>query len=262
MSLGQSHLLAAVLAALVGLVVGSFGALVADRVPRGESIVRPASHCDSCGAPLRSTDNVPVVAYILLKGRCRHCSARIPSRTLLVELATAALFALVAWRLPTLWALPSYLVVVAGLVILSAIDFEHKRLPAAIVYLTALVAAPLLVLASGMTGKWNALLVGLVAAAACFAVFFAVFIAVPKGMGFGDVRLAGLCGGWLGWLGASVVPVGIVVSFVLAGVPAMVLLARGKATRKSAIAFGPFLAGGTVFAICFGRLVAHAWAHV
>jgi len=259
MNVGHPHAVAAVVSGVVGLAVGSFAGVVADRVPRKESVVRPASHCTSCGSPLRARDNMPVVSYIALRGRCHSCGARIPPRDLYVELATVALFVLVAWRLPYLWALPSYLVVTAGLVALSAIDLEQRRLPTPVIVGTALVAAPLLVLASGMTGRWNALLVAAVSAAACFAAFFAVFFAVPKGMGFGDVRLAALVGGWLGWLGAGVVPVGILAGFVLAGVPAIALLVVGKVTRKTRIAFGPFLAAGAVVGFCFGPAIVHSW---
>ena len=259
MNVGHAHAAAVVVSGVVGLVIGSFVGVVADRVPRKESIVAPASHCTSCGSPLRARDNIPVVSYMLLRGRCHSCGVRIPPRDLAIELTTAALFALVAWRLPYLWALPSYLVVVAGLVALSAIDLDHRRLPTPVIVVTAAVGAPLLVLASGMTGRWDALLLAAISAAACFVVFFLVFFAVPRGMGFGDVRLAALIGGWLGWLGASVVPVGILAGFVLAGVPAIALLVVGKVTRKTRIAFGPFLAAGAVVGFCFGPTIAHSW---
>jgi leader peptidase (prepilin peptidase)/N-methyltransferase len=261
MHVGHPHAVAAVVSGLVGLAAGSFAGVIADRVPRGESIVKPASHCTGCGSPLRPRDNIPVVSYIWLRGRCHSCGQKIPPRDLWIELATVALFVLVAWRLQYLWALPAYLVAMTGLVALSAIDLEHHRLPTPVILGTAVVATPLLVLASGMTGRWDYLLVAAAAAAACFAAFFLLFFAVPKGMGFGDVRLSALCGGLLGWLGVGVVPVGILAGFVLAGVPAIVLLLAGKVGRRTRVAFGPFLAAGAVVGICFGPTIVHAWPH-
>lgn len=252
------QLVAAVPAGLVGLAVGSFGGVVADRVPRGESIVAPPSHCDSCGATLRSFENVPLVSYLVLRGRCRSCGARIPTRDLALELVMAGVFVLLAWRLPTLWAIPAYCVFAAGLVILSAVDLELRRLPTPIVYWAAGLGGALLVVASAATGNWHQLLDAAIGAAACFVVFFAIFFAVPKGMGFGDVRLAGLCGGILGWLGLRVVPVGIFAAFVVAGIPAIFLLILGKANRKSQLPFGPYLAAGALIGVSFGPAIIHA----
>ncbi|MGH9304769.1 MAG: prepilin peptidase, partial [Acidimicrobiales bacterium] len=108
---------------------------------------------------------------------------------------------------------------------------------------------------------WHALLIALIGAAACFVGFFAVFFIAPKAMGFGDVRMAGLCGGFLGWLGGGVVLVGIVMSFLLAGIPAIALLSAGKVGRKTQVPFGPFLAAGTLAGVLFGPVLAHVWLH-
>jgi len=259
MNLADPHAIASVVAAVFGLLIGSFVGVVADRVPRKESIVRPASHCSSCGAPLRTIDNVPVVSYLLLRGRCHACGVRIPPRDLYVEVTTALLFAAVAWRLPTFWSVPAYSLLVAGLVALSAIDLEHKLLPRPVLYATAAVFSVLLVLASWPSHRFGHLLFAVVGAAACFVVFLVIWFVVPKAMGFGDVRLAGLCGGALGWLGLGAVPVGMLAAFFFASVPAVFLLARGKADRKTALAFGPYLALGTTVAVCFGPTIAHAW---
>ncbi len=185
-----------------------------------------------------------------------------PPRDFTIEIATALAFAALAWRLPTLWAIPSYCALVVGLVALSAIDLEHQRLPTAVLYWTVAVGAPLLVLASALSHRWGSLVPALIGATAGFLVFFGIWFAVPRGLGFGDVRLAGLCGGWLGWIGASVIPVGFLAAFVLAGVPAVAMVVTGKANRKTKLAFGPYLALGTVVAICFGRTIAHGWASV
>lgn len=261
MTLTDPHLVAAIIAAVFGLLIGSFAGVVADRVPRKESVVRPASHCTACAAPLRVIDNVPVVSYLLLGGKCHVCGARIPPRDLYVEMTTAILFAGVAWRLPTFWALPAYSLLAAGLVALSAIDLEHRLLPRAVLYVTAAAFAVTIVAASWPAHRFGHLLEALVGGAACFVVFLAIWFVSPKAMGFGDVRLAGLCGAALGWISLGSVAVGMMAAFILAGVPAVVMLARGKAGRKTALAFGPYLALGTMVAVCFGPAIAHVWVN-
>ena len=249
-----------VAAGVFGLVIGSFIGVVVDRLPRQESIVSPPSHCVACSAPVRAYDNIPVVSYVVLRGRCRACGARIPPRDALLELGIGILFVLLAWRLTSAWALPAYCVLAAAVVGISAIDVEHMRIPSTLVYSTAVLGAPLLVLASAGTHRWSALLGALIGGAVAFAAFFTLFFAVPKGSGFGDVRLAGLCGGFLGWMGYREVIVGFLISFIVAGVPAAVLLAMHKVNRRTQIPFGPFLAAGTVITVLFGAPVIHAWA--
>ena len=247
-------------AGVFGLVIGSFIGVVVDRLPRQESIVSPPSHCVACSAPVRAYDNIPVVSYVVLRGRCRACGARIPPRDALLELGIGILFVLLAWRLTSAWALPAYCVLAAAVVGISAIDVEHMRIPSTLVYSTAVLGAPLLVLASAGIHRWSALLGALIGGAVAFAAFFTLFFAVPKGIGFGDVRLAGLCGGFLGWMGYREVIVGFLISFIVAGVPAAVLLAMHKVNRRTQIPFGPFLAAGTVITVLFGAPVIHAWA--
>ena len=249
-------------AGVFGLLIGSFIGVVVDRVPRQESIVSPPSHCVACSAPIRAYDNIPVVSYVVLRGRCRACGARIPPRDALLELGTGVLFVLLAWRLGSAWELPAYCVLAASAVAISAIDIEHMRIPSAIVYMTAALGAPLLVLASAGTHRWSALASAAIGGAVAFAVFFALFYAVPKGIGFGDVRFAGLCGAFLGWMGYREVIAGFLLSFIVAGVPAAVLLAMRKVQRRTKIPFGPFLAAGTVITVLFGAPIIHAWACV
>ncbi len=149
-----------VLCGLFGLVVGSFLNVVIYRVPRGESVVSPRSACPSCGTQLLERDNVPVVSWLLLRGRCRHCHAPISAQYPLVELACAALFAGTAARFGYDWALPAFLVLFAGLLALSVIDVERLLLPKAIVWPLSLAVAALLVVAAAATGEWHDLLVG------------------------------------------------------------------------------------------------------
>jgi len=250
---------AVVLAALVGLIVGSFLTVVTSRVPAGLSITAPRSRCPICATPIRPADNVPLVSYVLCRGRCRSCRAHISVRYPATELATAVLFGLTAARATTLWVVPAYCVLAAGLVALTVIDLELMRLPTAIIAATGLIGAPLLVLASVATRDDAALLRVLVAGAAGFALFGAIFLAAPRGMGFGDVRLAALCGGFLGWLGYRVATVGLLASFVLAGVIALALIAAGRAGRKTRLPFGPFLAVGTLVAVFYGVPIGRVW---
>lgn len=253
---------AVIVAAIAGLAVGSFVGVVADRVPRKESVVSPPSHCVACGIAVRPADNIPVFSYLVLKGRCRACGVRIPARDALLEVVTAALFALVAWRAPSLWAIPAYAVLAASLVAITAIDLEHLRIPTPIVYATLTVGSPLLVVASAGTHRWPALLSALIGGAAAFLAFFALFYAVPKGIGFGDVRLSGLCGVFLGWIGYREVALGFILAFLIAGIPAVVLLAMGRVNRRTQIPFGPFLAAGTMISVLFGVSIVQAWSAI
>jgi leader peptidase (prepilin peptidase) / N-methyltransferase len=256
------HVTAEVVAGVFGLLIGSFIGVVVDRVPRQESIVLPPSHCVACSAPIRAYDNIPIVSYALLRGRCRACGTRIPPRDAFLELGTGVLFVLLAWRLTSAWELPAYCVLAAAGVAISAIDIEHMRIPSVLVYTTVALGAPLLVLASAGTHRWSALESAAIGGAIALAAFGALFYAVPKGIGFGDVRLAGLCGGFLGWLGYREVVAGFVISFIVAGVPAALLLATGKVQRRTKIPFGPFLAAGTVITVLFAAPIVHAWSSI
>lgn len=239
-------------AVVLGLVLGSFGGVVADRVPRHESVVRPGSHCVACGTRLRARDNVPLLGYLALRGRCRSCGARIPAADLLVEIATAALFGALAWRVRPHALLPADLVGAFALVVLAAIDLRHRLIPRVVLYPCALVCAGLLAMASALESDFAALAHAAIAGAACFGAFFALYAAVPKGIGFGDVRLAGFCGLLLGWQGYRVAFGGVVAGILLGGAVALGLLLAGRAGRKTAIPFGPFLAAGTVLGMLAG----------
>jgi leader peptidase (prepilin peptidase)/N-methyltransferase len=246
-------------AGVFGLPIGSFLGVVVDRVPKGESIIKPGSHCSACAVPIRASQNVPVLSYLVLRGRCRSCGARIPAHDLAVELLTAALFATLAWRTTQLAALPAFLVLGAALVALSLIDLEHLRLPTPIIYATAALGVPLLVLASVGTGRYTALAGAAIGAAIGFGVFFLIFFLVPKAMGFGDVRLAALCGAFLGWIGLREVAVGLLGAFVIGGVVAIVLVVARRASRRSRLPFGPFLAAGTLVSVMAGPQLARLW---
>jgi len=244
---------------LLGLAIGSFLNVVIYRLPRGESLSRPPSHCPSCGARIRPQHNVPVLGWLVLRGRCADCSAPISPRYPAVELATGLLFAALAVRLDRLHllaALPAYLYFAAIGMALSLIDLDVKRLPNRIVLPSYPVLAVLLAGAAVADGDgWRLLRAGL-AAAALFAFFAALAFGYPAGMGFGDVKLAGLLGLVLGYLSWSAVLVGAFTGFLLGAVLGVALLATGRGGRKTALPFGPFLIAGTLIAVFAGSTIA------
>jgi leader peptidase (prepilin peptidase)/N-methyltransferase len=237
------------LAAVLGLAVGSFLNVVIHRLPRGESLLRPGSYCPQCTAPVRRRHNVPVAGWLLLRGRCADCRAPIAARYPLVEAGTAALFVAVAARFGGTAELPAYLYLAAVAVALAMIDLATRRLPNAIVLPSYLVAVALLLPAAAARGDWSAAGRGLLAMAALGGLYLALWAVYPAGMGYGDVKLAGLLGLYLGWLGWSSVWVGAFAGFLLGGLAGGVLLAAGQATRKTALPFGPAMLAGALVAL-------------
>jgi leader peptidase (prepilin peptidase)/N-methyltransferase len=225
--------------ACFGLLIGSFLNVVVWRVPRGESIVRPPSACPACHALIRPRDNVPVISWLLLRGRCQACGCAISRRYPLVEASTALLFVLVGLRLGVTWALPAFVYLAAVAVALALIDLDTHRLPNAIVLPSYAVIGVLLLLASWGSGDWSAMWRALIGCAAMYAFYFVAMVVYPAGMGFGDVKLAGLLGLCLGWLGWGALVVGWFAAFLLGGAYAVGLLAARKAGRRTGIAFGP-----------------------
>lgn len=238
-----------VVVGVVGLATGSFLNVVIYRVPRNESLVRPVSHCPRCEAAVRPWHNVPVVSWLVLRGRCAACHEPIGIRYPLVELGTAALFVAVAARLGLTPVLPAYLYLAAITVALTMIDFDVRRLPDAIVLPSYVVGAVGLAAATATTGDWWAAGRGVVAMAALWAFYYGLALVHPAGMGFGDVKLAGLLGLYLGWLGWSSVLVGAFAGFLFGGAVGVVLLASRRATRKTQVPFGPSMLAGAMLAL-------------
>ena len=236
----------------MGLVVGSFLNVVIHRVPRHESVVRPRSRCPECAVEIEPRDNIPVLSWLWLRGRCRHCSEPIAARYPLIELATAMLFALAALRFGLAVELAAYAVLFAALVAITAIDIELKLVPKRIVWPTFGAGVVLLSAASVLQSEPRRLLDGAGGAVVAFAVLFVIHFISPRGMGFGDVRLAALLGLFLGWIGPAHVGLGLFAGFVAGGVSGIAALATGR-SRKSALPFAPFLAFGTVLAVLWGR---------
>ena len=238
--------------ALLGLAVGSFLNVVIHRVPRDESLLQPGSHCPACNSVIRARHNVPVLGWLVLRGRCADCAAPISARYPAVELATGLMFVATASQLAALHllaALPAYLVFVSVGIALSAIDLDVHRLPNAIVYPTYVVLAGLLTTASVVTGSVEALARAAVGSGASLALFFALAVASPKGMGMGDVKLAGVIGAALGFLSYPAVLVGTFAAFLVGGLAGAALIISRRAGRKSLIPFGPAMVAGAFIAL-------------
>ena len=236
----------------LGLAVGSFLNVVIYRVPRRQSVVAPRSACPSCGASIASRDNIPVVSWLLLKGRCRKCDTPISVRYPLVEFVTGSLFAGAAARLGFDGSLPAFLILLAGLVALSFIDVESLLLPKEIVYSLLGLVAFSLEIAAMATGQWHRLFVAALCGLAWFLLFFAINFANPKYLGFGDVRLAPVLGLALGWLGIRYVLLGFFAANLLGAVIGIFLIATKRMARDQQIPYGVFLAIGTALAIFAG----------
>jgi leader peptidase (prepilin peptidase)/N-methyltransferase len=226
-----------------GLALGSFLNVVAARVPLRRSIVRPPSACMSCGEQIKWYDNLPLLSYALLRGRCRHCQTRIPLLYPGVELATAVLVAgcVLAFGLTAKAAIAAFFCAV--LVAVSAIDLEHRIIPNRIV-LPATVVVLVANTARDLSPEWA------IAALAGSGFLLAAALVYPAGMGMGDVKLALLMGAALG----RTVSAALMVGMLAAMVPSLVLFAKhGSKARKMGIAFGPFLAIGSVVALFWGH---------
>jgi leader peptidase (prepilin peptidase)/N-methyltransferase len=246
------HAVLLVACGLFGLAVGSFLNVVVWRVPRHESIVRPASHCPSCDTELGAIENIPVLSWIVLRGRCRHCGERISIRYPLVELLTAALWVGMGQRFGASWELPPYLALSAGLIALSLIDLDHFLLPNRVLYPTGFLMAALFVVPAVVDGQGDDYLRAVLGGAAAFAVFFVIHVVSPRGMGFGDVRLSFVLGMALGWLSWGQVYLGLFLGFLLGAVVGSALIAFKLRTRKDHVPFGPFLAAGALITIYVG----------
>jgi leader peptidase (prepilin peptidase) / N-methyltransferase len=231
-------------AAALGAVLGSFLNVVIWRLPRAQSLVTPGSRCPSCNRPIAAYDNVPVISWLLLRGRCRRCGARISPRYPLVELLTAVAFAAVVVVRGFDDELLLWLPFVACLIALAGIDFDHKLLPNRIVYPMAAYGAVATLLVDR-----DDIVENLVAGAGAFVFLLAAVLAYPRGMGMGDVKLGGAMGLYLGlWI----VPA-LLVAFLSGTLVGLVIIAReGAAARKKAIPFGVFLALGGIVAVLAG----------
>jgi leader peptidase (prepilin peptidase)/N-methyltransferase len=245
---------AAVFAGALGATIGSFLNVVAYRLPRDESLVKPASRCPACGAAIKPYDNVPVLGWLLLRGRCRACRNPISSRYPIVEALTAMLAVAVVLAKHSAYEIVLGLVLVGILVPVALIDLDHRIIPNKIT-LPASVAA----VAIGLTLRPSAVPEQLIAGAAAGGFLLVFLLLYPRGMGMGDVKLAAVLGLFLG----RSVAVAVLVSVLVGAVFGTVVMARlgVKQGRKTAVPFGPFLAFGGVVALLVGPAIVHWYLH-
>jgi leader peptidase (prepilin peptidase) / N-methyltransferase len=246
-------------AGVFGLIVGSFLNVVIWRVPRGESIVRPPSHCPRCAQPITPRDNIPVASWLMLRGKCRHCGEPISGRYPLVELATGLLFLAFALRFGAHAVLPAYLYFAAVAVALAMIDFDHKRLPDALTLPSYPVGLALLALAAALESHWWALGRAAIGLGALLAFYGVLWLVYPAGMGFGDVKLSGVVGMYLGWVGWGALVVGAFAAFLIGAFVGIGMILFAGGGRKSKIPFGPFMLAGALVGIFVGEGLAHAY---
>jgi leader peptidase (prepilin peptidase) / N-methyltransferase len=262
-------ILIAAVAGVFGLLIGSFLNVVIYRVPIGMSVVRPASACPNCGSGIHAYDNIPIVAWLALRGRCRNCSAPISARYPLVELGTGLFFFVVSLPLaaqltvaqPNVneiasgFALAAFLYLAAISIALTFIDIEHHRLPNSIVLPSYLVGAVLLGTSCLLVGDYAALLRAGIGGAAMVLGYIVLALIWKGGMGFGDIKLAGVLGLYLGYVGWGALAVGSLGAFFFGGIFGLVLILLHKTTRKSGIPFGPWMVLGAWVGILFGNQI-------
>jgi leader peptidase (prepilin peptidase)/N-methyltransferase len=256
-----------------GLAIGSFLNVVVYRVPIGASIVSPPSACPRCGHQIKAYDNIPILSWLALRGRCRNCKAGISARYPIVEAGTAIFFIVVggvfiapvvsASSIPE--AIASTLTLVALLylvtisVALAIIDLEKHRLPNSIVMPAYLVGALLFAGASVIGGHYEALLRAGIGMVSLALLYFVLAFVSKGGMGMGDVKLAGVLGLYLGWSGWGSLIVGAFAAFILGGIFGIVLIVAGRARRKSGIPFGPWMLAGAWMGIFLGNQLGSAY---
>ncbi len=247
--------------ALVGLAIGSFLNVCIHRMPRGESIVHPPSKCPGCGASIRAWDNVPVLSYLILGGKCRSCKSPISMRYPLVEALNAVLWVLVYLRFGTGWHLPVLLAFVSSLVVITFVDLDFQIIPDRIVLpwiVIGLVAGATVLPDPFLRAEPLGWANSLIGAGAGFVLFLVIVIASRGGMGMGDVKMMGMVGAVLGWKGVLLTTFAGSVTGALAG--GLLILFRGGG-RKTKVPFGPFLALASLISLLLGQELLRWYMH-
>jgi leader peptidase (prepilin peptidase)/N-methyltransferase len=242
-----------------GLALGSFMTVAIHRLPEGQSVVSPRSRCPSCGTEIRNRDNVPVVSWLLLRGRCRSCGARISIVYPVLELGTAALVVAAVARYDRPWVGAMVALLLALMPAVAIIDLRHRIVPNRLTY-PALIGFPVYLVVARLAGGGVDPLRGLIGALAYGGGLFVVAL-VSGGMGMGDVKLATAIGLVLGSIALGAVAVAAGGAILVGGVAAIVALARGAA-RRSMIPFGPAIAAGAVLGALWGVQIADAYLRV
>lgn len=238
-----------VLAGVLGLAIGSFLNVVIHRLPRGQSLLTPPSTCPSCGTRLRAIDNIPVLSWVVLRGRCHACRAPISVQYPIVEAVTAVLFVLIAWLTPAGPLLASRLILVVLLIVLFGIDLHHQILPNVLTlpgivvgFLFSLVAPP----------GWAASLLGMALGGGVLYAIAAAYYAVrhEEGLGMGDVKMLAMIGAFLGW---KAVLVTLILSSFAGALVGVGLIAFARGGMRLALPFGTFLSLGALAAMLVGE---------
>jgi leader peptidase (prepilin peptidase) / N-methyltransferase len=241
-------------AALFGAVIGSFLNVCIHRLPRGTSIVWPASACPACGRALSWFENIPIASYLFLRGRCRTCGAPISARYLVIEALTAAMFALAWWYYGPGPMLISRLIFGCALIVLFAIDLEHHLLPN-VITLTGIVIGFLLSFTTDQPG-WQSSLIGIVAGGGVLFLIAEVYYRVrhEEGLGMGDVKMLAMMGAFLGW---PLAILSLMIASVAGTIIGIGLIVTGRGTMKYALPFGTFLAIGAAVSAAVGQAILH-----
>lgn len=225
-------------------------------MPRKEGIVTGRSKCPNCRTQISALENLPVVSYLLQRGRCRHCGASISARYPVAEAATAILFATAVLHFELTFTAVAYAALFWVLVVLTVIDLEHKLLPNRVVYPSVVAGAIVLTISAAIDGDLDRLPMAALGAVVFGGFLFVVAFIYPAGMGGGDVKLAVLLGMFLGFAGGiGVTLVGMFLSFLIGAIVGVAAMVIGGGDRKMAVPFGPFLAAGTISAIVWGRSI-------
>ncbi len=265
-------------AVVLGLLIGSFLNVVVARVPAGESVASPPSRCPTCQTPIQPRDNLPVLSWLLLRGRARCCGTPISRRYPLVEAGTALAFALVtawvsaragapSWPLhghglfhpAAVVALVAFLYLAAVSIALALIDIDVKRLPFWIVTPSWFVGAATLGAAALLAGNRGAAVRTVIGGVGLWALYRLLHAIYPRGMAYGDVRLAGLIGGYLAWIGWAPLAVGAFLGFLIGALGGVALMALRGARLKTQIPYGPYMLAGTWIGLVAGDGIGRAY---
>ena len=262
MDLVGLELVAPLLIPIVGLVIGSFLNVVVYRIPAGLSVAHPPSACPNCGMAIRPYDNIPVLSWLILRGKCRSCRNPISARYPLVEAATGALFYATYVVIGFRWVLVAYLWFVAVTLALALIDYDTKRIPNRILFPGAIVGAVLLGAGAFLDGHLASYGRSWLAALAYFGGFLILALIYPPGFGMGDVKLASMLGMFAGFVAWASLAASVFLAVMVGGVLSVGMLITRRAGRKDYLPFGPSLVVGSWVGIAFGEELVSAYLSI
>lgn len=250
-----------IFSALVGLVVGSFANVCAYRMPRNKSVVSPPSSCPRCGSRIKAYDNVPVLSYLLLLGKCRNCGESISPVYPMVELANALLYVAAAWKYGAVPSLLFYFVFLSALLVITLIDLDIQEIPDEITIPGAVIgilAGWLFLPDPFMRAQALGLKASLIGAAAGFSLYYLIAVVSKGGMGGGDVKMMAMVGAVTGWKGVLLTTFA---GSLIGSIAGLYVIAFKGGGRKTKIPFGPFLALGVLVTILFGQELIAWYTH-